>query len=236
MTKAYIASPLFNEEQNAHITQIEHYCKDNHIGFFSPRGGEVSKHYALLTDQSSEFDIHISKNLIFTENIKEILDSDVVFVNPKGFDSGTFFELGFALSKGKQVICTQPEMQGEFSKLISKFKSKMYESMRGHDLPHTTIYCEGDSFYVKDNTGLTCTVIAEQDCEYHAVSKILIGFLYGLNVPVIDYIDVPRGSNLMLSSCVNVYELTDDSVKLKDIESVAQAGDKVKLKIGGKDQ
>lgn len=235
MTKAYIASPLFNDEQNAHITEIEKLCKDNHIGFYSPRDIEISKYYATLNENSPKFNINLAKNLIFVENIKGILDSDVVFVNPKGNDSGTFFECGFALSRNKPIICTQPELEASFSELISKFKSKIYESMRAHNLPYSTICCDGDSFYVKDNTSTHCTVIAEDsDKPYCAISKLVIGFLHGLNVPVIDYIDRPRKSNLMLSSCVNVFEVHNEH-KLNEFTTAYDSTDIVR-KVGCKDE
>ena len=219
MLKAYIASPMFTEKQNAHITEIEDICRRNQIAFYSPRFGEASKHYAVLKSNQS-LELILTKNLIFTENIKNLKESDLVFLNPEGFDSGTFFELGFALSKHKHIVCTVPEMELELREVIDRF-IKQITVLDPTTLYGVTLHCEGIAIWCEDKYDGGTLITAESGTEYVAMSKILLGYLYGLNIPALSYVDVPRKTNLMLSCSADVYELTDNTKKPKDIQTIS---------------
>lgn len=234
--KAYIASPLFNEHQIDHIMKIEDYCDKVDLSYFSPRNGKASKEYFKIPEDN-KFEINLSKSVIFASNIFNIDDSDIVFVNIEGFDSGTLFELGYALAKDKYVVCSNPEdkYQVEFKNIISDFlhgvdKLNYYKikSIRG-----VFISCNGNTFNplgINSDDGII--VRAENDRDsYKGFSKILLGYLYGMKYRKLSYVDIHRKSNLMLSCSVNVYEVEDNSDNTKYIPL-----NNLKLVVGEKDE
>lgn len=235
MLKAYIASPMFTGEQNAHISEIEDICRSNQIAFYSPRFGEASKHYAVLKEDQ-RLELSLTKNLIFAENIKNLQESDLVFLNPEGYDSGTFFELGFALSRHKQIVCTVPEMELELRRVISRFMERV-TTLDPASLFGVTLHCEGITIWCEDNYDKGTLITAESGTGYVAMSKILLGYLYGLNLPNLSYVDVPRKTNLMLTCSVDVYELTDSTKKPGDVQNLSGSYGLLRLVTGAeKDQ
>ena len=214
--KAYIASPFFNEKQLADTMAVESACKSAGWEFYSPRLGTISKAYGLLKEGEDPHKIYLYKNMVFAEDVIEIDSADVVFVNYDGKDSGTLFELGYAIAKNKMVICSSEDskVRTEFRNLftIAKSISKEFYLSRGVYLINA-----GEVIKLKDTADPDedyATVIAEHDGTYYmGVSKVLLGIMYARNESCrITYVDVPRKSNLMLTSSVDVYECKDLSI------------------------
>lgn len=214
--KAYIASPFFNEKQLMDTMTVEKSCQAAGWDYYSPRLGTISKEYGLLREGDDPHKIYLYKNMVFAEDIIEIDSSDVVMVNYDGKDSGTLFELGYALVRNKMIICSSddPKVRAEFRKVLTiakSFKDEFYIGrgiflIRGTEL----VKLMDSSFHEED----CATVIAEHDGKpYLGLSKILLGIMYAKNESCrIIYVDVPRKSNLMLTSSVDVYECKDLSI------------------------
>lgn len=214
--KAYIASPFFNEKQLADTMMVEKSCQAAGWDYYSPRLGTISKEYGLLREGDDPHKIYLYKNMVFAEDIIEIDSSDVVMVNYDGKDSGTLFELGYALVRHKLIVCSSddPKVRAEFRKVLAIAKSIMTDFYIGNGIfliRGTELIKLSDSACPE---GDCATVIAEHDGKpYLGLSKILLGILYAKNESCkITYVDVPRKSNLMLTSSVDVYECKDLSI------------------------
>ena len=214
--KAYIASPFFNEKQLADTMAVENACISAGWDYYSPRLGTISKAYGLLKEGEDPHKIYLYKNMVFAEDIIEIDTSDVVFVNYDGKDSGTLFELGYALAKNKMVICSSddPKVRTEFRKVLTIAKNLNNDFYIGRGV----FIAKGEEIVkIRDSACPEedyATVIAEHDgSPYLGLSKILLGIMYAKNESCkITYVDVPRKSNLMLTSSVEVYECKDLSI------------------------
>ena len=118
MTKIYIASPFFNEQETEVLGQVETILKERGFSVFSPREHEVREgNVGSLVWSRETF-----------HNDKSAIDwSDVVVMIYWGnySDSGTAWECGYAYATHKPVIVLQ---LGESSNLMI------------HEGSHTNLY------------------------------------------------------------------------------------------------
>lgn len=101
MKKIYLASPFFNEEENAWVENTEKILRDRGFDVFSPRENEVRDAYSVGTIGWA-YDT-------FYEDVTAIDNCDVVVMLYHGnySDSGTAWECGYAYATDKPVICVQ---------------------------------------------------------------------------------------------------------------------------------
>lgn len=93
MEKVYIASPFFNDEQLKRVEMMEDRLRLNHIDFFSPR-----------LEQAHTEDGHFNGPAIFKNNVDSINSCTTLVAIIDDKDTGTAFEIGYALAQGKRVI------------------------------------------------------------------------------------------------------------------------------------
>lgn len=89
MTKVYLASPWFNEEQSEREMRVKRKLRDLGCKVFSPRDEFVCKPNASYN----------ARKETFRSNLSGISWSDVVFVITDGKDMGTIWEAGYAFGK-----------------------------------------------------------------------------------------------------------------------------------------
>lgn len=234
-SKIYIASPFFNDYQLNKVKSLEEKLDRLGLEYFSPRLSNISPLYDKLkeTEDDSDKSANIIKNVIFKENIDNIDACGIMIANIDGLDSGTLFEVGYAISKRKVVI-----PMDENSKNLSLLINTVMDSDELSYPKYYSVYDPVDYFHI-------ITSEAYRDCKndnsedgrlyviseswrggvYTGLSKVMVGFLYGSYRPWdnnwnIYYIDIHRKSNLMLSCAVNVLEY-DNS---KDIMSENSTG------------
>lgn len=96
--EVYIAGGFFNEEQLKAVSDIEERLKKESISFFSPRleGG-------ILKNMSPREKARSISN-VYRSNIDAIEEAGVVLAIIDDFDTGTVFEMGYAVAKGVPVI------------------------------------------------------------------------------------------------------------------------------------
>ena len=113
----YTASPLFTPEQIKTCEAIENLLRENGIAFFAPRldtaefGKELGKFTKLFneatdpTEQANALKgrLEAAKN-IYRANCEAINRSTVVIANIDDRDTGTMFEIGYAVAKGIPVF------------------------------------------------------------------------------------------------------------------------------------
>ena len=101
MKKIYLASPFFNEEENAWVENAEKILRDRGFDVFSPRENEVRDAYSVGTIGWA-YDT-------FYEDVTAIDNCNVVVMLYHGnySDSGTAWECGYAYATDKPVICVQ---------------------------------------------------------------------------------------------------------------------------------
>jgi len=97
MNKIYIASPFFNEEQIAFVKKIEDELESITLDFYSPRLDGI------LMNMTSEERAQ-SKRKIYDNNVKNIIDCDIMVAVIDDRDQGTVFEMGYAAAIRKQII------------------------------------------------------------------------------------------------------------------------------------
>ncbi len=117
--KVYLASPFFDKEQLERVQRVEAALAQNPTvsSVFSPR-----------TEQLEQFEegTKIWANAIFKNDINELEDSDIIlsvvdFVDDF-VDSGTAFEVGYAV-KAKKPIVVFHEKDNILNLMISESKS-----------------------------------------------------------------------------------------------------------------
>lgn len=93
MEHIYIASPFFNDVQLERVKGIENRLQEYNISFFSPRLCQVHTK-----------DGHFDGPAIFKNNVDHIDECTTMVAIIDDKDTGTAFEIGYALAKGKRVI------------------------------------------------------------------------------------------------------------------------------------
>lgn len=210
--KFYIASPFFNDEQIEEVSNIEKFCYGCGYEYFSPRFSQSTDYIKRnITEDSWEFEL--SKKFFFKDDIDALDDCDAIIVNPNNLDSGTLFELGYALGTNMQIY---PSHQ-KYSKLVQDLVLSIKRLDTRTITKATIINCIDEYKYVINATegvdNQVKYIIAENGNNYKGFSKVLLGYLYSLGYLCV-YLDSPRKSNIMLTSSGIVYETTDmDSVK-----------------------
>ena len=216
----YIASPFFTDKDLEEVKKIENYLQSNSMKFFSPR-------LSILDSTYSEFtgDKNLIPQLIFEENINNINHSNVVIVNLEGFDSGTLFELGYAMSRDKRII-----LYNNHRNLTLADYAKDLKEVYSHMILENYSY-QFDKFTPKEiKVSLPRSILAENVSnfdDYYGKSKVLLGYIYGEmrnsprsnDIKLINFIDTPRKSNLMLSVPFTIYE-TDNLFTLTNLKKV----------------
>ena len=101
MKKIYLASPFFNEEENAWVENAENILRDRGFDVFSPRENEV-RDTDVVGTIGWAYDT-------FYHDVKAIDNCDVVVILYHGnySDSGTAWECGYAYAINKPVVCVQ---------------------------------------------------------------------------------------------------------------------------------
>ena len=95
--KVYVASGFFNEHQLGIVKAIESHLREQNIPFCSPR--------LESTVGPGMANTEIDKKRTYDQNILGIELADIVVaVLDHSKDSGTIFEIGYAISAGKKVV------------------------------------------------------------------------------------------------------------------------------------
>ena len=106
---AYIAGPLFNEGERWWDEQIEARVAKLGISTFLPHrsGNEMSWAEIPICD-------------IFSKNVREINQADLVVANLNGVtsDDGTAWELGYAYAQGKHLVGVYTDMRLTFGRQV----------------------------------------------------------------------------------------------------------------------
>lgn len=101
MKKIYLASPFFNEEENAWVENAEKILRDRGFDVFSPREHEIRDTTEVGTvDWAYNTFIH---DVIAIDNC----DYVVMLYHGNYSDSGTAWECGYAFATDKPIICVQ---------------------------------------------------------------------------------------------------------------------------------
>lgn len=103
--KVYIASPFFDKKQLDLVKKIESALTKAHIDFFSPRSeGTLKK----MSKEKRE----VESMKIYKSNIRNINECSHMLVVIDGHDTGTVFEFGYAVAKGKAIHTLSNEGHG----------------------------------------------------------------------------------------------------------------------------
>lgn len=86
--KIYIASPFFNDQQNAEVDMLEFTLEELDVEYFSPRLHNLLTAEDLLDP--------IKRRAGFNNNLSAIDGSTLLIANIEGMDKGTFIEIGYA--------------------------------------------------------------------------------------------------------------------------------------------
>lgn len=122
MKKVYLASPFFNEKELGAVLQVENILESKGFDVFSPRKLDYS-------------DLGIGTNAwsqaIYGKDVEEIHHSDILVVLYHGnySDSGTAFEIGYAVALGKKVILVHVDRDND-------------SNLMCHEGSHTNIYLD----------------------------------------------------------------------------------------------
>lgn len=97
MKKIYLITHLYNFDDKIRTCQLEEYLKNNF---------DVSIYMPYRDTKEELIDSNIWKQEIFKQDIKAIEEADVIlgYIDGLEFDEGIGFEIGYALSKNKQII------------------------------------------------------------------------------------------------------------------------------------
>lgn len=104
--KVYLAGPFFSMAQIWLINEARHALMDQGFSVFSPLH-DVGKGPA---------------EMIYPEDIKGIVDADVVYAVVDGLDAGTIFEIGYAKALGKPVVVFVQNEKAEDLKMLEGSK------------------------------------------------------------------------------------------------------------------
>jgi len=190
--KIYIASPFFNEEQLKEVEQIEMICEKCKYDYFSPRKSQSTDFVKTLEQDDWLFEL--GKKFFFIDDIVQLDECDMIIVNPNNYDSGTLFELGYAIAKGLKIF---PSHQ-KYDRFIKDTIIKVNQTTDRYGL-----------VYTDEHTKIAYVFAETSDEKYEGFSKVMLGYLYanGFNIK---YFDVPRKSNIMLTSACSVYEFVHE--------------------------
>ncbi|WJZ23549.1 nucleoside 2-deoxyribosyltransferase [Listeria phage LIS04] len=100
--KVYLASPWFNDYESSVEEALYSFLKeDSDLNVYSPRRDGTKL-------DPGEFHDHEKRKLVFADNVNNIDDADLVVANIDPYlghlDTGTVWEVGYALSKNVPVI------------------------------------------------------------------------------------------------------------------------------------
>jgi len=101
----YLAAPFFNEKQLAFVESIENVLISAKLDFYSPRSEGV------LSSQTQEEKMK-NKRAIYDKNIENLDKCDLMVAVIDGRDTGTIWEMGYAIGKGVTVISISNEGYG----------------------------------------------------------------------------------------------------------------------------
>ncbi len=90
--KVYIAAPFFNPQQLEMVTEIEFLLENFDIDYFSPR-----KHGVIKEMDEEGKNLHMGA--IYSRNILELRNCDLMIAIIDDYDSGTMFEIGYFTSQ-----------------------------------------------------------------------------------------------------------------------------------------
>ncbi|USS88421.1 nucleoside 2-deoxyribosyltransferase [Fructilactobacillus hinvesii] len=101
MAQIYLAGPFFSDEQVARIEKIEAALTQNPTvqDFFSPRKNQETEHEQFTKPWATAIYHTDVSNIDAAEAVVAILDFEGEHV-----DSGTAFEIGYAVQKGTPVV------------------------------------------------------------------------------------------------------------------------------------
>ncbi|CAH9017214.1 putative nucleoside 2-deoxyribosyltransferase [Vibrio phage 150E35-1] len=111
--KVYLAGPLFSEADNAVLDRVEACVGSNvQFRFFSPRHGSGGNLRAVEGERREAL-----AQRIYSDNIEQLNDCDIILLNIDNFDTGTIFEMGYASAlrdtgQQKVVITYSPSAYG----------------------------------------------------------------------------------------------------------------------------
>ncbi len=118
MKKVYLAGPdVFFPDADAHFDALEALCAKHGLQGVRPSDGGLSRGLKGTGDEVSE--------RIYQANVDYIRECDAVLANLQPFrnalepDSGTVFEIGFAVALGKPVAGLLPDMSTFESRVIA---------------------------------------------------------------------------------------------------------------------
>lgn len=217
--RVYIASGFFNEHQLGIVKAIENHLREQNIPFCSPRL-ESTVGPGKVNDEAS-------KQQTYDQNIEGIKVADIVVaVLDHSKDSGTIFEIGYAVSLGKKVLLISEveDIIREIGLKHSYVKVHTRENLEASDIPdilrqelHTSVLLIGldaksRSPHLKftSSSKLRCTL----DDRYFDVIAInmskrkqdpalltYLGRMIQQGKKVIVYADDKKSANLMLAYC-----------------------------------
>ncbi len=130
--KVYLASPFFNEKELDAVMKAEQILEGKHFNVFSPRKLDYSD-LGIGTNEWSK--------AIYKTDIEEIHNADVMVVLYHGnySDSGTAYEIGYAVALGKKVILVHVDRHND-------------SNLMCHEGAHTNIYLDELENYNFDET------------------------------------------------------------------------------------
>ena len=96
----YIASPFFNDEQNAIVDRVEEILAHYNLTFFSPRSMNRLEPYE-LHDKEKRYET-------FMKNLETVEDCSFMIAIPHNKDMGTVFEAGYAFARNIPMIYYAP--------------------------------------------------------------------------------------------------------------------------------
>lgn len=109
MSKIYLASPLFNDEQKTRIMNV--------VSFLRAKGHEVFVPMEHSVEGAWDISNRDWAKQVFLDDVKAINECQVVVCIYEGLysDSGTAWELGYSMARGKRQIilytCKRDELQ-----------------------------------------------------------------------------------------------------------------------------
>lgn len=105
--KVFIAGPLFSEAEREFNLKVDRYLRKHGFKTFLPQR-DVGKLDELLAREGKR-----AYRAIFEQDLRGIDQADAVVAILDGpdVDSGTAFEVGYSLSKGKPVIGLKTDMR-----------------------------------------------------------------------------------------------------------------------------
>lgn len=125
----YLASPLFNETQRNRINKVASFLRGMGKEVFVPMEHEVENAWSLSNQEWAA--------KVFKSDVEAINECDTIVCIYDGLysDSGTAWELGYGMAKGKREIvlytCRKNELQSLMvvNPMVDVFKFEDYEDL-----------------------------------------------------------------------------------------------------------